>query len=178
MDTIFDIFLLYCSQLFTTILTTFVGLDKNFPKRGPYARYPLQAAFRPPDRRPSAPLVRTAFLAAALRAALPLLRADCRACLDKAACDAAEWPSRFNAALTARERLADVFFLVREWPLATSRFAFSRVASEVLPFFGGGRSTPARRAFDKPMAIACFVEAAPCLPSRMWSISSFTNSPA
>ena len=33
----------------------------------------------------------------------------------------------------------------------------------------GGRPslTPARRAFDRPMAIACFVERAPCLPSRM-----------
>ena len=28
------------------------------------------------------------------------------------------------------------------------------------------------------MAIACFDERAPCLPLRMWSISSRTNSPA
>jgi hypothetical protein len=38
--------------------------------------------------------------------------------------------------------------------------------------------TPARRAFDKPIAIACFAERAPCLPARIWSISSRTNSPA
>jgi hypothetical protein len=31
---------------------------------------------------------------------------------------------------------------------------------------------------DKPIAMACFVDRAPCLPSRMWSISSRTNSPA
>ena len=36
----------------------------------------------------------------------------------------------------------------------------------------------ARRAFESPIAIACLVERAPCLPSRMCSISSRTNSPA
>jgi len=41
----------------------------------------------------------------------------------------------------------------------------------------GGRSfTPARRALERPMAIACFVDRAPCLPLRMCSIVSFTNS--
>jgi hypothetical protein len=31
----------------------------------------------------------------------------------------------------------------------------------------GGRSfTPERRAFDRPMAMACFVDFAPCFPSR------------
>jgi len=38
--------------------------------------------------------------------------------------------------------------------------------------------TPARRAFESPIAIACFVDRAPCFPSRMWCISSRTNSPA
>ena len=37
----------------------------------------------------------------------------------------------------------------------------------VVPFFGTGSLTPALRAFDNPIAIACFVERAPCLPSRM-----------
>ena len=46
------------------------------------------------------------------------------------------------------------------------------------PFSGGGKSTPARRAFERPMAIACLAERAPCLPSRTCSISSRTNSPA
>jgi hypothetical protein len=46
------------------------------------------------------------------------------------------------------------------------------------PRAGGFSGTPARLAFDKPMAIACFAELAPCLPSRMWCISSRTNSPA
>jgi hypothetical protein len=31
---------------------------------------------------------------------------------------------------------------------------------------GEGSFTPARRAFDSPIAIACFVERAPCFPSR------------
>jgi hypothetical protein len=33
---------------------------------------------------------------------------------------------------------------------------------------GAGRFTPARLAFVSPIAIACFVDAAPCLPSRTW----------
>src|SRR6185369_2133098 len=40
------------------------------------------------------------------------------------------------------------------------------------------KSTPERRAFDSPMAMACFVDRAPCFPSRTWCISSRTNSPA
>jgi len=35
------------------------------------------------------------------------------------------------------------------------------------PAGGGPSFTPALRAFDKPIAIACFVFFAPCLPSRM-----------
>jgi hypothetical protein len=38
--------------------------------------------------------------------------------------------------------------------------------------------TPARRALDNPIAIACLVDFAPCFPSRTWWISSLTNSPA
>src|SRR4051812_30999151 len=37
---------------------------------------------------------------------------------------------------------------------------------------------PARRALERPMAIACWGERAPCLPWRISSISSRTNSPA
>ena len=47
-----------------------------------------------------------------------------------------------------------------------------------LPFFGGLRGTPARRALLSPIAMACCGERAPCLPSRTCSISSCTNSPA
>src|SRR5438067_8501292 len=42
----------------------------------------------------------------------------------------------------------------------------------------GGSATPARRAFDRPMATAWRAERAPCLPFRTSSISSRTNSPA
>ena len=64
------------------------------------------------------------------------------------------------------------------FPLARSRCAWVRVVAEAFLFPGGGSFTPARRAFDSPMAIACFVDLAPCFPSRIWSISSRTNSPA
>jgi hypothetical protein len=53
-----------------------------------------------------------------------------------------------------------------------------RVRSDAWPRFGGFSLTPERRAFDKPIAIACFVDRAPCLPFRTCSISSRTNSPA
>lgn len=39
-------------------------------------------------------------------------------------------------------------------------------------------STPARRASESPIAMACFAFFAPCWPSRIWSISRRTNSPA
>ena len=41
-----------------------------------------------------------------------------------------------------------------------------------VPGRGGFKGTPARRAFDSPIAIACLVERAPCLPWRTCSISS------
>src|SRR5205085_830268 len=53
-----------------------------------------------------------------------------------------------------------------------------RVFSETRPLAGGGSFTPDRRAFESPMAMACLADRAPCLPSRMWCISSRTNSPA
>ena len=106
------------------------------------------------------------------------LRAACFACFDRAALEAAERGSRFNASRRARERLAEVFAGLPLWPFSRSRSARFRVASETRPLFGGGRSTPARRAFDRPIAMACFADRAPCFPCRMCSISSRTNSPA
>jgi hypothetical protein len=99
-----------------------------------------------------------------------------RECRAIAGFDAAECPSRFNAPLTARERRADGF--LRVWLALMSRFARFRVDAEAVPFFGAGSFTPARRASESPIAIACSVDRAPCFPSRMWSISSRTNSPA
>jgi hypothetical protein len=84
-------------------------------------------------------------------------------------------PSRFSALVVARDLFGDG--ARREVPASESCFAFVRTVFEALPF-GGGKETPARRAFDRPIAMACLVERAPCLPSRMWSISSRTNSPA
>ena len=45
----------------------------------------------------------------------------------------------------------------------------------LLPAFvpcAGGSLTPARRAFERPMAMACLAERAPCFPSRTCRISS------
>ena len=98
------------------------------------------------------------------------------ACRDSAFFDADRRLSRFSARLVARERFREGFLRRPERPFARSRFAWRFVRA--LPRFGGGNFTPARRAFDKPMAIACSGDRAPCSPSRMCSISSRTNSPA
>src|SRR5690348_8452803 len=138
----------------------------------------VRAALRAAAERPFAPLVCAAFFAAAERWPAVRLRADLRACFESARFDAAAWPSRFNALLVARERFVDAWRAVPIFPASKSRLARLTVLDEALPFFGGGRSTPARRASDKPIAMACLVERAPCLPLRTCSISSRTNSPA
>src|SRR6185503_12711316 len=63
-------------------------------------------------------------------------------------------------------------------PLSYANSADRRVFAGTLRLFGGLSGTPARRAFESPMAITCFAERAPCLPCRTWWISSRTNSPA
>src|SRR6185436_5079839 len=114
----------------------------------------------------------------ALRSAAVRERACDFACRDSAACDTADEPSRFNAAALARERRGFVRFFACERPARYALCALRRVLSDVVPLRGGGSATPARRAFDSPIAMACFVDRAPCLPERMSSISSRTNSPA
>jgi hypothetical protein len=76
----------------------------------------------------------------------------------------------------ARDRVVDIFFLDR--PRLKAYCALRRVLAEAFPFWGGFSLTPARRALERPIAIACLVERAPCFPSRTWCISSRTNSPA
>jgi hypothetical protein len=104
--------------------------------------------------------------------------AACFACFERADLKADDRGSRFNASRRARERLAEGFVFLPLLAFSKSRSACSRVASGVVPFSGGGSLTPARRPFESPIAIACFVERAPCLPSQICSISSRTNSPA
>src|ERR1041384_2865347 len=119
-------------------------------------------------------LVAAAFLAERERDAAERFFAALRAWRESACFEAALWPSRFNAFRVARERFADGRFPL--FALLRSRAACSFVSSE--DPFEAGRSTPARRAFESPLAIACFVDRAPCFPSRICSISSLTNSPA
>lgn len=90
-----------------------------------------------------------------------------RACFESAAGDAALPPSLFRAANVARDRLAEGFLVAPLRALAESRSACFRACSEVVPLFGGASFTPARRAFESPIAIACFVDRAPCFPSRI-----------
>ncbi len=121
--------------------------------------------------------VLAAFAAARCRERGPRFRALLLACRDSAACEAALLLSWRSALVVARERLGEIFLLPLR-PLLKSRWAWRRTFRELLLFFGGGKSIPARRAFDNPMAIACLGERAPCFPWRTCSISSRTNSPA
>jgi hypothetical protein len=83
--------------------------------------------------------------------------------------------SRLSLRAEARARLVEVRFRLP----ARRRADFALRFVDSLALAGGeGRSTPALRAFDNPIAIACFADRAPCLPSRTWWISSRTNSPA
>ena len=123
----------------------------------------VRAAFCAAAWRPRAPFVRAARRAAARRFAGERRRAADEACLDSALREAALRPSRFNALRTARDRRLDGRDFRREERLAFS--ALFRVLGFALRP-GGGKCTPARRAFDNPMAIACLDERAPCLPSR------------
>jgi hypothetical protein len=108
--------------------------------------------------------VRAAFLAAADRCLGLFLRAADLVCFARDLRDAAALVSRFNALVTARERFGEGFRGF--FPRSKSSCALCRVSAS--PVLGGDNFTPARRAFDRPMAMACFVERAPCLPSRIW----------
>jgi hypothetical protein len=122
--------------------------------------------------------VRADFFAASdLSAAVRRLATD-RACWERALLEAASPLSRLSARVVARERFGEGDAFTPDCAAAYSRSAFRRVSSETFPFFGGGSLTPARRALDRPMAMACLADRAPCLPSRISSISSRTNSPA
>ncbi|PYK40783.1 MAG: hypothetical protein DME60_06760 [Verrucomicrobia bacterium] len=120
--------------------------------------------------------MRAAFFAAAERERAERRAAAPFACRESAFFDADRRLSRLSAPFVARERVREVFLRPALRPFAKSRLAWRFVRP--LPRLGGGSFTPALRALDKPMAIACSGERAPCLPSRICSISSRTNSPA
>jgi hypothetical protein len=134
------------------------------------------AAFRAASCNTRSPLVLTAFRALAEREAADLFLAEAWACRERARRDTACLPSRFNLRTPARERAAEIGSC--RLPFLSALAALLLVADEAVPLAGGRRLTPALRALDSPMAIACFADLAPCLPSRMCSISSRTNSPA
>ena len=109
------------------------------------------------------PFVRAARRAAALRATAGRRRAAAVAWRAKAFGEAAARPSRFNAVRVARERRGEG--RLRLLPARRADSALRLVDAFALAG-GRGSFTPARRAFESPIAMACFVERAPCLPSR------------
>lgn len=136
----------------------------------------VRAALRAAAALPSTPFVRAALRAAAERSAELRFAAETRDRRDRAVEDAACVPSFFSALTEACERFGDG--LAGDLARLLSFTACFRVFSETFPLGGTGRSTPALLALERPMAIACLADLAPCFPSRMCSIVSRTNSPA
>jgi hypothetical protein len=67
----------------------------------------------------------------------------------------------------SRENVGRKVYGVTSSGLCGSRLvACALVLAEALPLRGGPNLTPARRAFERPIAIACLAERAPCLRSR------------
>src|SRR5438105_222522 len=117
----------------------------------------VRTRFDRPDR------VRAALRAATERLAGPRRCAAVRVWREIARVDAAPRPSRFNAPSVARERRRETVCLPCR-ALAVSRLAWRRTLAEEPR--DGGNLTPARLALDRPMAMACRGERAPCFPSR------------
>jgi hypothetical protein len=138
--------------------TGFRNFSKNYRFRDRAAFF---APFEDAVERLARPLVRAAFFAAAEREAGERFSAAARACSDNAWRDTDPRLSRLSAFTVARERLVEVSFGSSLCPLRYARSALRRVFSDVFPLAGGLRSTPARRALDNPIAIACFAERAP-----------------
>jgi hypothetical protein len=93
--------------------------------------------------------VRAAFFAAALRLAADRLRAAVFAWRDSALREAAARPSCFRALRLARDRRGDALFPARRFADAALRLVPSEEVAGGLPSF-----TPARRALERPIAIA------------------------
>src|SRR5215470_15197169 len=127
----------------------------------------VRAAFCAAWRRPDLPFVRTAFIAALCLEAGPRRRAALRVWRARAEREAEPRRSRFSAFVVARDRVRELWRPC-ERPLAKSRRACLRTLADERPRFGGASFTPARRALERPIAMACCGELAPCLPSRMW----------
>jgi hypothetical protein len=125
-----------------------------------------------------ASLVRTAFFADVERLLAIRLLVAFRACLDSARLDAAERPDFFKVRALAADRFADFLAAVFFLPALRSLSAFFRTSSDAFSLGGALTDTPALRAFARPIAIACLVDFAPCLPCRTCRISSRTYSPA
>jgi hypothetical protein len=81
-----------------------------------------------------------------------------------------------SAFKAARARFGELRDFEREVEDRVARVLFLRLLDALDPLSLMG--TPARRASDRPIAIACLAFFAPCFPERIWWISRFTNSPA
>ncbi|MXV05556.1 hypothetical protein DYQ95_00100 [Xanthomonas sp. LMG 9002] len=137
------------------------------------------AAFLAAVLRTVAPLVCAAFFAAAERLLALRFFAARLVCVDSASLPTvlrAVVPllAVLSAFLAPRERVGEGLPCLL--PLASSCATFFLASFDAV--LDAPVLTPARRALDRPMAIACLVDFTWVLPARTRSISSRTNSPA
>ena len=109
--------------------------------------------------------VRAALWAAAERSEAVWFLELRRVCRETARCDAPAVPSRLSARNVARERRADGCRAPLPRLFSRSRTACLRTFA--VPRRGGGKFTPARRALERPIAMACRADLTPCTPSRI-----------
>src|SRR5262245_28616767 len=163
-----------------------VNLRKSRPMTDRTKRMPqaerrcalVRAALRAAAARPAAPFVMAALRAAAERSDAGRRDAARLACLESDLREAVSLGSGLRTWDAARDTRGRRRVLRLCCPAAQAYSALLRVLSLVGPLLGGERPTPARRAFERPIAMACCGDLAPCTPRRTLWISSRTNSPA
>src|SRR5262249_5230688 len=150
----------------------------NASHHATWRRALVRAALRAAAERPAAPFVLAALRAAAERSDAGRRDAARLACLESDLREAVRLGSRLRTRDTARDTRGRRRVLRLCCPAAEAFSALLRLLVLVRPLLGGERSTPARRALERPIAMACCGDLAPCSPRRILWISSRTNSPA
>src|SRR5262249_5198058 len=161
------------------VLDLMLGAINNHAE-GPWATFAIEKTFTKGEV--AGDYLLPLFLALVLAAFLAAFeRSDAvrRLAADFVCCESALWEtvlvgSFFNAFVLDLDLFCDTGLF--DFALSSSCCAFFFKAAP--PLLGVGSSTPARRASDRPIAIACLAERTPCFPSLTFSISSCTNSPA
>ena len=166
-ETVFTLRTHFCRFSHRVLSVDRTGADRRDRK---YTLYPrrarVRAALRAASERPLRPLVCAARRADAERSVRVRLRATERAWLRNAFLEAALLMLAFQRELSGFGATARWLRLFVFDPLG--RHAWHCAGSSQEPhLFWRAKTEAARRAFERPIVIACLVDRAPCLPSLM-----------